>query len=64
MQICVLLPYFLSASRFLVDVPVLGDDGIPTTEQRLLGLGILGSMQGFESLHAVSKVSVVSLCVL
>lgn len=56
MQVCVLLPYFLYTSRFLVDVVVVGADGVSRTEQHLLGLGILGSMQAFEALHALTKV--------
>ena len=55
-QMCVLLPYFLSESPFWVDVVVVGDDGVLRTEKHLLGLGILGSMQGFEALHAITKV--------
>ena len=57
-QICVILPYCLSESQFLVDVVVTGSDGVERTEQHLLGLGILGSMQGFEALHAITKVCV------
>ena len=56
LQICVILPHCLLESQFLVDVEVKGADGVKRTEKQLLGLGILGSMQGFEALHALTKV--------
>ena len=39
-----------------VEVDVVGEDGTTRKELHLLGLGILGSMQGFEALHALTKV--------
>ena len=39
-----------------VEVDVAGEDGTTRKELHLLGLGILGSMQGFEALHALTKV--------
>ena len=56
LYICVILPHCLMESQYLVDVLVKGDDGVDRWEKHLLGMGILGSMQGFEALHALTKV--------
>jgi hypothetical protein len=35
----------------------MGNDGVVRTELHILGLGILGTLQGLEALHAMTKVS-------
>jgi hypothetical protein len=41
---------------YRVEVEVVGDDGVKRTELHILGLGILGTLQGLEALHAMTKV--------